>query len=169
MNPLKKFGEWYERRHPIAKGISIISLVFLFLVLCDGVMGGGLPVLGISFEMTSVLFLIFGFIILFIIASIHEILPKIVNAILLLLLVTPFVVFGILLFVSIIVFWQGFLLLLIFVGIVFVTWKLKKRMEAVAWELEDQLKELKEQLGRSVITQEEYEQKKKKLLEKSEA
>lgn len=162
MNPLKKFKEWYERRHPIVKGISIISLVFLFLVLCDGVMGS-FPVLGKSFERTSVLFLIFGFITLFIIVSIHEILPKIVNVFLLCLLAIPFVVWGILLFVSIIVFWEGFLLLLIFVGIVFVTWKLKKRVEAVAWELEDQLKELKEQLGRGAITQEEYEQKRKKL------
>jgi len=44
--------------------------------------------------------------------------------------------------------------------------KLKKKKEAKAWELEDQLTELKEQLGRGVITQEEYEQK-EKLLEKS--
>jgi len=42
-------------------------------------------------------------------------------------------------------------------------WKLKKSKEALAWELEDQLKELKEQLGRGHITQEEYEQKKKLL------
>jgi len=35
--------------------------------------------------------------------------------------------------------------------------------------LEDQLKELKEQLGRGEITQEEYEQEKRKLLEKSKA
>jgi len=45
----------------------------------------------------------------------------------------------------------------------------KKRKEPKAWELEDQLKELKEQLGRGVITREEYEQEKKKLLGKSEA
>lgn len=45
----------------------------------------------------------------------------------------------------------------------------QKGMEAVVWELEDQLKELKEQLSRRVITQEEYEQKKKKLLEKYQA
>ena len=43
----------------------------------------------------------------------------------------------------------------------------RKRKEAVVWELEDQLKELKEQLDRGVITQEEYEQKKKQLLEES--
>ncbi len=42
------------------------------------------------------------------------------------------------------------------------------RRKAKAWELEDQLKELKEQLGRGVVTQEEYEVKKKKLLGKSE-
>ena len=41
-----------------------------------------------------------------------------------------------------------------------------KRKEPKAWELEDQLKELKEQLSLGVITQEEYEQKKKRLLEK---
>jgi len=69
---------------------------------------------------------------------------------------------------------QGLLLWLLIGGVAFITWKswgrileLKKRREAVAWELEDQLKELKEQLDRGVITQEEYEQK-KKLLEKSE-
>lgn len=43
-----------------------------------------------------------------------------------------------------------------------------KRKEPKAWELEDQLKELDELLALGVITQEEYEQKKKKLLEKSE-
>lgn len=43
----------------------------------------------------------------------------------------------------------------------------EKRKEPKAWELEDQLKELKEQVSRGAITQEEYEQKKKKLLEKS--
>jgi hypothetical protein len=48
-------------------------------------------------------------------------------------------------------------------------WKLKEKKEALVWELEDQLKELDEELGRGVISQEEYEQKKKKLLEKSEA
>ncbi len=47
--------------------------------------------------------------------------------------------------------------------------KLKKRKEAVAWQLEDQLKELDEQLSLGHVTQEEYEQKKKKLLEKSES
>ena len=45
----------------------------------------------------------------------------------------------------------------------------KKREVGVVWELEDQLKELKEQLSRGVITQEEYEQKKKKLLEEHQA
>ncbi len=45
--------------------------------------------------------------------------------------------------------------------------KMKRRMKkALAWELEDQLTELKELLSLSHITQEEYEQK-KKLLEKS--
>ena len=44
----------------------------------------------------------------------------------------------------------------------------EKRKKAAAWKLEDQLKDLKEQLDRGAITQEEYEQKKKKLLEKSE-
>ena len=47
--------------------------------------------------------------------------------------------------------------------------KLKKRKKALAWEFEDQSKELKEQLGRGAITQEEYEEKRKKLLEKTEA
>jgi len=42
-----------------------------------------------------------------------------------------------------------------------------KEREATTWELEDQLIELKEQLSLGAITQEEYEQKKKKLLEKS--
>lgn len=42
--------------------------------------------------------------------------------------------------------------------------KKKEKQEALAWELEDQLKELKEQLDRGNITQEEYEQKKKELL-----
>jgi len=47
-------------------------------------------------------------------------------------------------------------------------WKLKKSKEALAWELEDQLKELDEQMSLGHITQEEYEQRKKKL-EESEA
>jgi len=47
--------------------------------------------------------------------------------------------------------------------------RFKKRKDAVAWQLEDQLKELKEQLSLGHITQEEYEQKKKDLLKKSEA
>jgi len=54
--------------------------------------------------------------------------------------------------------------------LVFLGWreeKLEKRKKALALELEDQLKELKEQLDLGYITQEEYEQK-KKLLEKSE-
>lgn len=50
--------------------------------------------------------------------------------------------------------------------------KVPRKTVGVLWdasrESEDQLKELKEQLGRGVITHEEYEQKKKKLLEKSE-
>jgi len=44
----------------------------------------------------------------------------------------------------------------------------EKRKKAAARELEGQLKDLKEQLDGGTITQEEYEQKKKKLLEKSE-
>ena len=48
--------------------------------------------------------------------------------------------------------------------------KRKEEMKkALAWELEDQLKELEEQLSLGHITQEEYEQKRKTLLEKSEA
>ena len=46
-----------------------------------------------------------------------------------------------------------------------IVWKLKGRKEALAWELEDRLTELKEQLSEGVITQEEYEQKRRKLLE----
>ena len=46
--------------------------------------------------------------------------------------------------------------------------RLRKKKKAAARELEGQLKDLKEQLDEEVITQEEYEQKKKKLLEKSE-
>lgn len=41
--------------------------------------------------------------------------------------------------------------------------KLKERKKAAVWELEDQLEELKERLDRGVITQEEYEQKRKNL------
>lgn len=59
-------------------------------------------------------------------------------------------------------------------GVAFVTWEsgsriweLKKRKEALAWELKDQLKELDEQLDRGAITQEEYEQKEKKLKKES--
>lgn len=37
---------------------------------------------------------------------------------------------------------------------------------AVAWELEDQLKELKGKFDRGALTQEEYERKKKELLER---
>jgi len=44
----------------------------------------------------------------------------------------------------------------------------KREKKALAWELEDQLEELKEQLNIGHITQEEYEQRKKKL-EESEA
>jgi len=43
----------------------------------------------------------------------------------------------------------------------------EKTRKAKAWELKDQLRELKEQLESGYITQEEYEQKKRKLLEKS--
>jgi len=43
-----------------------------------------------------------------------------------------------------------------------------KKSDQIKWELEDQLKGLKEQLDRGVITQEEYEQEKGKLLEESE-
>jgi len=46
---------------------------------------------------------------------------------------------------------------------------LKRRKEAKASELEDQLKELDEQMGLGHITQDEYEQKKKKLSEESRA
>lgn len=69
---------------------------------------------------------------------------------------------------------QGFLQWLLIGGVAFVMWKLgqviwrvKRRGEAVAWELRDQLKELDEQLGMGVISQEEYEQEKKKLTEES--
>jgi len=72
--------------------------------------------------------------------------------------------------------WQGFLLLLLFAGIAFIVWMLgkriwkwKKRKEAATWELEDRLKELEEQLSLGIITQGEYEEKKKDLLEKSKA
>jgi len=44
----------------------------------------------------------------------------------------------------------------------------RKRRKALAWERKDQLEQLKEQLDRGVISQEEYEQQKKKLLDKSE-
>ena len=43
----------------------------------------------------------------------------------------------------------------------------RKRRKALAWEKQDQLEQLKEQLLRGVISQEEYEQK-RKLLDKSE-
>ena len=42
----------------------------------------------------------------------------------------------------------------------------KRRIEAIVWELKDQLKELKEQLSKGVITQNEYEQKKKEAIRK---
>jgi hypothetical protein len=45
----------------------------------------------------------------------------------------------------------------------------KQRKKAATWELKDQLIELGKQLGRGAITQEGYEQEKKKLLEKSKA
>ena len=67
--------------------------------------------------------------------------------------------------------WLGIWIAIAFVAIFPLAREVKKwrekRKEPKAWELEDQLKELKEQLGRGVITQEEYEQKKKKLLERS--
>ena len=42
----------------------------------------------------------------------------------------------------------------------------QKKSEVVTWELQDQLKELNEQVGKEVITLEEFEQKKKKMMSK---
>ena len=71
---------------------------------------------------------------------------------------------------------QGLLIWLLIGGVAFATWKLgqviwqlKRRGEAVAWELEDQLKELNERLAAGAISQKKYEQEKRKLLEKSKA
>lgn len=53
-------------------------------------------------------------------------------------------------------------------------WQWKERRywlkwkKAVVWKLEDQLEELKAQLGKGAMSQEEYEQKKKELIEKIE-
>jgi hypothetical protein len=48
---------------------------------------------------------------------------------------------------------------------IFVIWKLRRRKKALALELEDQLRELKEQLDFGHINQEEYDKKRKELLE----
>jgi len=156
MNPLKEFKEWYERRHPIVKGIGIILLVFLFLVL------------SVAFLVLTVPFIIVGFITLFIVLSIHGTLSKRVLNFLYIILSLPMLMWGFTLLMVIIAFWQVFLSSLLFIGVAFIIWKLRKWKQTRAWELEDQLKELKEQVSRGAITQEEYEQRKKKLLEKSE-
>lgn len=45
--------------------------------------------------------------------------------------------------------------------------RMKRRKKALAWELEDQLRELKEKLARGIVTKKEYRQERKRLLKES--
>lgn len=195
-------GNWYERRpwkwQAALSFVSIISLLFLFWCFC---VYGVIILLGfvyasdIVYILVLVSFPFFGFLILGGCWSISEGLQREGIDKQTIQIGIPLIAFGILILLLIAVAVAGIVIGTIFTGIVigttyFITMLLfirsgKLRMEAARKTME--LAELKDQLGRGVITQGEYEelhsalsslstgiitkyeyeQKKKKLLEKS--
>jgi hypothetical protein len=92
---LKKFEELYERRHPIAKGILLVLPIILFLY-SFGLVFLSIAEAGTDFvELGLVPFTITGYVILFIVVSIHKKLNKNVLGGLGALLFFPFLFWGI--------------------------------------------------------------------------
>lgn len=76
MNPLKKFEEWYERRHPIVKGTVVGLPMIPFLV------SFGFVLLAVAFSAPDLLgfvlapFTVSGFAVLLVLVSIYKRLSK---------------------------------------------------------------------------------------------
>lgn len=129
---MKKIEEWCGRRHPIAKGFLIVLPIIPFLVSFGLV---GLAFLYLSAELLDLgilPFMITGYVVLFIVVSIHKKLSKKYLEGLTALLVFPFLLWGFchLMVIPILYqYWQISLLLLTSVGATFVVWKLWGRID----------------------------------------
>ena len=133
MTPLRKFEIWYERRQPIVKAILIGLPITFFLISCGLIF---LAILYVAIDLlwfAIALFTVSGFVVLFIVVSIHKRLGKYKRGALGVLLFLPFCLWGFWVWwftvMGIYVYWDTLLLLLTFVGAIFVVWKLWGRRQ----------------------------------------
>jgi len=133
MTPLRKFEIWYERRQPIVKAILIGLPITFFLISCGLIF---LAILYVAIDLlwfAIALFTVSGFVVLFIVVSIHKRLGKYKLGALGGLLFLPFCLWGFWVWwftvMGIYVYWDTLLLLLTFVGAIFVVWKLWGRRQ----------------------------------------